>query len=142
MTAGRTLVHSTVIPIRWGDMDAQGHVNNTIYFRYMEQARVEWLDRVRERAGPFPDQGQVIVNASCTFIEPIEYPGSVEVRMFLAPPGRSSIETRYELWKDRRKHADGTAKIVWIDVRTQRSTPLPEPLLALYRLSVADRDHE
>jgi acyl-CoA thioester hydrolase len=133
MTAIRTPVHTTIIPIRWGDMDAQGHVNNTIYFRYMEQARIEWLDDALERVGPFPDQGQVIVNAGCTFVEPIEYPGSVEVRMFLATPGRSSIDSQYELWKDGRKHAEGTAKIVWIDRNTQRSAPLPERLLALYR---------
>ena len=132
MTAARTLVHTVAIPVRWGDMDAQGHVNNTTYFRYMEQARVEWLDAVRERIGPFPGQGQVIVNASCTFIEPIEYPGTVQVRMFLDKPGRSSVESHYELWKDGRKYAEGAAKIVWIDQTTQRSTPLPEPLRALY----------
>src|SRR5262249_4596236 len=63
MTATRTAVHSTTLPIRWGDMDAQGHVNNTVYFRYMEQARIEWLDQVRERLGPFPGLGIVIVNA-------------------------------------------------------------------------------
>jgi acyl-CoA thioester hydrolase len=133
MIASRTPVHLCVIPIRWGDMDAQAHVNNTIYFRYMEQTRIEWLHNLLERAGPFPGQGQVIVNASCTFIEPIEYPGTVEVQMFLAAPGRSSIETQYELWKDGRKHAEGAAKLVWIDHSTQRSTPLPEGVLALYR---------
>jgi acyl-CoA thioester hydrolase len=132
MTAPRTPVHTCVIPIRWGDMDAQGHVNNTIYFRYMEQARIEWLDHLHERVGPFPDKGTVIVNAGCTFIEAIEYPGSVEVRMFVAAPGRSSMETQYELWKDGRKHAEGAAKIVWIDRDTQRSTPLPERVLALF----------
>lgn len=31
-------VHSVVIPLRWGDMDAMGHINNTLYFRYMEIA--------------------------------------------------------------------------------------------------------
>jgi len=132
MKAARTCVHATSIPIRWGDMDAQGHVNNTVYFRYMEQARIEWLDQVRKRAGPFPGQGQVIVNASCTFIAPLEYPGNVEVRMFLEAPGRSSIETCYELWKDGRKHAEGAAKLVWIDKKTQRSAPLPEHFRALH----------
>ena len=39
-------VHEMVIPIRWGDMDAMGHVNNTVYFRYMEQARIEWLESI------------------------------------------------------------------------------------------------
>ncbi|MEP7084173.1 MAG: thioesterase family protein, partial [Betaproteobacteria bacterium] len=38
----RKLVLLENIPIRWGDMDAMGHVNNTIYFRYMEQVRVSW----------------------------------------------------------------------------------------------------
>ena len=36
-------VHELVIPIRWGDMDAMGHVNNTVYFRYFESARIEYL---------------------------------------------------------------------------------------------------
>src|SRR5262249_59954904 len=83
MTATRIAVHSTTIPIRWGDMDAQGHVNNTVYFRYMEQARIEWLDQVREQLGPIPGLGIVIVNASCTFIEPLAYPRKVEVRMVI-----------------------------------------------------------
>ncbi len=36
MEKRRKLVHVTTMPIRWGDMDAYGHVNNTVYFRYME----------------------------------------------------------------------------------------------------------
>ena len=43
MVEERRLAHSERIPIRWGDMDAMGHVNNTIYFRYMETVRLEWL---------------------------------------------------------------------------------------------------
>ena len=39
----RRLAHVERIPIRWGDMDAMGHVNNTLYFRYLEIARLEWL---------------------------------------------------------------------------------------------------
>ena len=39
----RVLVHTSLQPIRWGDMDVLGHVNNTVYFRYMEQARIEWI---------------------------------------------------------------------------------------------------
>ena len=43
MNEERRLVHVERIAIRWGDMDAMGHVNNTIYFRYLEIVRVEWL---------------------------------------------------------------------------------------------------
>ncbi|MDQ6916518.1 MAG: acyl-CoA thioesterase [Pseudomonadota bacterium] len=120
--------------MRWGDMDAQGHVNNTVYFRYMEQARVEWLGSLHERVG---DGGaaarlsSVIVNASCTFLLPLCYPGTVEVRMFVDPPGRSSIDTHYELSMDDRKYAEGSSRIVWIDVETQRSSPLPDQVRAM-----------
>ena len=38
----KKLTLEMVIPIRWGDMDAMGHVNNTIYFRYMETSRIDW----------------------------------------------------------------------------------------------------
>jgi len=131
MTPARKLVHSVSIPIRWGDMDAQGHVNNTVYFRYMEQARVEWLESVREGAGDVGGLGSVIVNASCTFKLPLSYPGVIEVRMSVDAPGRSSLDTHYELWMNDRKYAEGSARIVWIDVNTQRSTPLPERLRAL-----------
>ena len=41
----KKLTHEMVIPIRWGDMDAMGHVNNTLYFRYCEIVRIEWLHR-------------------------------------------------------------------------------------------------
>lgn len=131
MTAERKLVHTTRVPIRWGDMDAQGHVNNTVYFRYMEQARFEWLSWLEDRSGGFPGQGSVIVNASCTFIAPMTYPGTVEVRMYLDPPGRSSIGTHYELRIGETKYAEGSAKLVWIDQRSLRSVPLPERVAVL-----------
>jgi acyl-CoA thioester hydrolase len=131
MTSARKLVHSVSIAIRWGDMDAQGHVNNTVYFRYMEQARIEWLQSVRERIAGVGGLGCVIVNASCTFLLPLSHPGAVEVRMFVGAPGRSSFDTFYEMWINDRKYAEGSARVVWIDERTQRSTPLPEQLLAV-----------
>jgi acyl-CoA thioester hydrolase len=97
----------------------------------MEQARVEWLESLRERVGDVDGQGQVIVKASCTFLLPLCYPGAIDVRMFLDPPGRSSLDSHYELWMNERKYAEGSARIVWIDQRTQRSAPLPERLRAI-----------
>ena len=122
----RRLVHVSRQPIRWADMDQLGHVNNTVYFRFMEQARIEWLYANQPPGRVYRDTGPVIVNASCTFSVPLVYPGDVEVRMFLGEPGRSSVESYYELWKDGVRHADGAAKIVWIDLASGRSVPLPE----------------
>ena len=51
------------MPIRWGDMDAFGHVNNTVYFRYMEQVRISWFEQLGLAGSNADGQGPVIVNA-------------------------------------------------------------------------------
>lgn len=109
-------------------MDALGHVNNTVYFRYMEQARVEWLDKLGIHLVGDTPVSVVIVNASCTFLLPVTYPATVEVKLFASQPGRSSIPTSYEMrcLGDERLYAEGTAKVVWIDSATGRSAPLPD----------------
>jgi len=128
--APRQLVHTSRQPIRWGDMDAFGHVNNTVYFRYMEQARVEWLTALVAESGGEAGRVAVIVNASCTFLEPLVYPGELEVRMYLGDPGRSSVNSFYDILLDGRLYAEGAAKIVWIDVASGRSAPLPDIVTA------------
>ena len=63
----KKLIHTMTVPIRWGDMDAMGHVNNTLYFRYMEIARLQWMFEAGVPANP---QGEwpVIVNASVVVV--------------------------------------------------------------------------
>ncbi len=131
----KKLVHSLRMPIRWGDMDAMGHVNNTNYFRYIESARIAWLEQV----GGLPDsrdEGPVIVNASMNFLKQLTYPGDIEVRTFVAPPGRSSVEVSHEIrligadGEPGDLHADGVAKVVWVDFKLGKSAPLPESLRA------------
>src|SRR6185503_9025429 len=77
----KKLVHVERIPIRWGDMDAMGHVNNTVYFRYMEQARIGWFDALLPQGEAWKRTAIVIANASCNFMRPINYPGEVEVKV-------------------------------------------------------------
>jgi acyl-CoA thioester hydrolase len=116
--------------IRWGDMDAFGHVNNTVYFRYMESGRIAFLEQA---AGGLDVQGQgpVIVTAYCTFIRQLKYPGDIEIRTFAGAAGRSSFEVTHEI---RMVDVDGNAdvvaaegggKVVWIDFTAEKSVPLP-----------------
>ena len=51
----KKLTYEMVIPIRWGDMDLMGHVNNTLYFRYMEIIRLEWMGKIGAAANPNGD---------------------------------------------------------------------------------------
>lgn len=128
------LVHRMQIAVRWGDMDALGHVNNTVYFRFMEQGRIDWLHSLN----CVPDQdgnGAVIVNAHCEFLAPLKYPDQVELQTFIGQPGRSSFETRQEmrsLANGGRLFAAGGAKVVWVDGVSGKSVALPPVLRALF----------
>jgi acyl-CoA thioester hydrolase len=127
----KKLVHVEKIPIRWGDMDAMGHVNNTVYFRYMEQARISWFDALVPAAEAWKDTGIVIANASCNFKRALNYPGIVEVRVTIDPPGGSSVPTFYELMMDNDLYADGAAVVVFIDMKSQKPVRIPEGIRSL-----------
>lgn len=134
MNPDAKLIHTTRMPVRWGDMDAYGHVNNTVYFRYFEQARVEWLERMGSRVSSDEPVGPVIINASCTFFAPVNYPATVVIEMYAGDPGRTSVMTWYKLFVegDERVYAEGAAKTVWMDTRTGKSAPIPDEVRALF----------
>ena len=123
-------VHRMSIPIRWGDMDAMGHVNNTVYFRYLETIRIEWLRSI----GCEPDprgEGPVIVNAFCTFHKQLEFPGDVIATMYVSDVGRSSFESWCTLQRSDDPdtvYASGGATTGWVDFPQQKSAPLPAEL--------------
>lgn len=131
--SSKKLVHTMRMPIRWGDMDAMGHVNNTNYFRYIESARIAWLEQVGGLADA-RGEGPVIVNASMNFLKQLTYPAEIEVTTFVAPPGRSSVEVSHEIrlvnaqGEAGELHAEGMAKVVWVDFKLGKSVPLPEGL--------------
>ena len=135
--AARILVYEMEIPIRWGDMDAMGHVNNTVYFRYMEQARISWFDEMRLRPDPAGD-GPVIVNAACSFVRQLEYPGTVLARHYVGELGRSSIMTYVDMLRTDdpdRVCAHGSAKVVWVNFPRQKSVPMPDTIRKLMQRS-------
>ena len=135
----RILVHTTTIAIRWSDMDMLGHVNNTVYFRYMEAARIEWLAMASQGDDGFHQgYGPVAANASCEFKIPLVYPGTVEVRLTLGDLGRSSMGSYYELLMGGRVHATGATRLVWIDFATGRPIPVPAHVRAHLGASLAD----
>jgi acyl-CoA thioester hydrolase len=138
MSEARRLVHIERVPVRWGDLDAMGHVNNTVYFRYMEQARIAWVDALAPKGDAWRDTGIVIVSTSCNFRRAIGYPGTVEVRVYAGTPGGSSMETHYELRvdADAELSADGAAVVVFIDMATQKPRRIPQAMRA--RLAAAE----
>lgn len=127
-------VYSCSIPVRWGDMDAYGHVNNALYMRYLEEARVQLLAELgAEMDGNGLDP--VVINVGCTFFKPITYPDTVRIDCYVAEPGRSSFMTYYEVFSasdSESPASEGYAKVVWMDHHTGRSVPLPERIRAVF----------
>jgi len=125
----RYLGHTELIPIRWGDMDAMHHVNNVNYFRYMEQARIGWIDRMRDLINA-EGLGTVVVSTSCNYRKPFVYPGTVEVRLLIGKVGGSSVTSHYEMRLQGRDeiYADGTAVVVWINLASGKAVRVPPTL--------------
>ncbi len=129
----KKLTFEMTIPIRWGDMDAMGHVNNTIYFRFFETVRLAWLHKVGG-ALDVNGEGVLIANAFCNFIKQLEYPGDVIARHYTAKPGRSSFDTFVTLERSDTPgviYATGGATAVWVNFKEQKSRPMPDWLRAL-----------
>ena len=124
----KKLVHEVTIPLRWGDMDAMGHINNTLYFRYMEIARLEWLFKVGVGTS-LSGEGPVIVNAFCNFLRQLTFPGDARVTLHVAEPGRSSFETYHTIERTDEPgvlYAEGGARVVWTDYSAKKSAPMPD----------------
>jgi acyl-CoA thioester hydrolase len=124
-------VFSCDIPVRWGDMDAYGHVNNTVYFRFLEEARVQML--ADWGAGDIQNStiAPVIITAGCTFLRPVNYPNTVKVNCFIGQLGRSSVMTYYKvttLAEPDVVTTEGYAKTVWMDHPTGKSAAIPEAI--------------
>ena len=118
---------SCEMPVRWGDMDAYGHINNTLYFRYFEEARFQWM---LSKGMPLKsDTHPVVVTIGCTFMRPIFHPENLRIDMFVSEPGRSSFMITYRVYtlsQPDSPAAEGYSKIVWVSSETGKSVPLPD----------------
>ncbi|OYU92442.1 MAG: thioesterase [Burkholderiales bacterium PBB5] len=132
LPADLTLGFEMVIPIRWGDMDAMGHVNNASYFRYLETLRIDWFRSIA--CQPDADGvGPVIVNAFCNFIRQLEYPGDVLAKHYIGKVGASSLDTYATMERVDLPgviHASGGATVVWTDFKAQKSVAIPAEIRA------------
>ncbi len=127
----RKLVHEMIMPIRWGDMDTYGHVNNTVYFRYMEQARVEWITSMGYQVAP-GRESMLMMNGFCNFYKQLFYPGELILKTSIGAIGRTSMDVYTSMsltTTPEEEAAIGGATMVWVDLTTNKSAPWPEHIL-------------
>ena len=121
-----------VIPmhVRWRDLDAFNHVNNSSYLTFLEEARLQWLRTVPGEwfhAHAMP----VMAAVELHYRKPIEWPAEVDVQLSCERMGNSSVTIGNRI-VDRNDasvvYADGNVVMVWIDPTTGASVPLPQPI--------------
>ncbi len=123
--------HFEPISVRWGDMDAMGHVNNAAYFTYCESARMSYfqeidMDRHREE----PAHGPAVVTATCNFHRQLHYPAQLEVGARTSKIGGRSFTLEYMIFRRDSDEvvADGSSVVVWVDYAAGKAIPLPAAL--------------
>lgn len=122
---------SVAIPVAWGEMDAFQHVNNTVYARWLETARISYFTRIglleRMRAeGVGPIVGRIAID----FRRPVTYPDTVRVDATARKLGRSSFTMGYRMWSTEQQTevATGEDVVVMFDYRSGRTTVVDEGL--------------
>jgi acyl-CoA thioester hydrolase len=119
--------------VAWGEMDSMGHVNNIVYFRYFESARIAYF----ERAGFMSHMGEtgvgpILASTQCRFRLPLAYPDTVSVGARVSEMGHDRFVMKYLVVSHRhaRPAAEGEGLVVAFDYRGQRKAPLPEEIKA------------
>lgn len=121
--------------MRWGDMDAVGHVNNATYFTYLESIRISWYRHIGlSRYTANQKEGPVLISTSCVYRKEIVYPATIAVTMYGGIPRRSSYDSYYEIrdaTADDVLFAEAQATSVWVDHDAGKSKPVPSELRAI-----------
>jgi acyl-CoA thioester hydrolase len=121
------------VPIAWGDMDAFGHVNNTVFFRLFESARMEYLGRINF-SGAGAEAGPILATTHCRFRRPIVYPDRVRVGARVTEVGADRFTMEYLIIKsDGMIAADGGGVIVTYDYAASSKINVPDEVRAAIR---------
>jgi acyl-CoA thioester hydrolase len=137
--ATKKLLHSKHFETRWGDMDAYGHMNNTMYFFYLQEARFEFLKENNIQIN-LRGIAPVLAGTSCKFIRPIFYPESIIVETWLVSYERKKTifehiiksASKNEENKQEIIYAVAEALIVWYDFSKSMSVLPPEAMQKLF----------
>jgi len=120
---------STPITIRFRDLDAFGHVNNAVYFTFMEMARVAYFTQIGLlKPSEFPSPFFIIAEATCQYKAPIDLQTSLIIQVRVSRLGNSSFDMAYRFVDEVSGIVLATGRTVQVtyDYAANRSVPLPD----------------
>ncbi len=116
-------------PVAWGEMDAFQHVNNIVYFRYFESARLAYFERIHfDDPAVHGGIGPILAHTQCRFRKPLTYPDTISIgaRVTEIRDDRFVMELRIFSQRLQKIAAEGTAEIVAFDYRQNKKAALPD----------------
>lgn len=119
------------LPVLWGDQDALGHVNNVVYFRWFEAARIRYMEALGRAVGRGP-RGPILASTACSFAAPVHYPDTIAVEIGAVRVGTKSFAfaLRVTSRASGAVVATGEAVMVWFDYARGESIPVDAELRA------------
>ena len=116
-------------PIRWGEMDALGHVNNAQYLRYFEESRTAWCESIG-RPLRSSGQGMILLKASVTYKKPVSYPANARVELQAGRIGHTSFDliNTLTIEGDTSPACIGEFVIVWFDYVNKKPLRVPDEM--------------
>jgi acyl-CoA thioester hydrolase len=123
-------LYTASISVRWRDLDAFNHVNNSSYLTFLEESRLQWLQQLN---GPWmTDHAMPVMAASqVNYRLPIGWPAQLNVELYCTRLGNSSITIGHRIVDAESKdklYCDGHVVMVWMDPASGKSVPLPQPI--------------
>jgi len=117
------------MPLRWGDHDALDHVNNTMYLRYLEEARVRWFAEHIANWDRADDASPLMAAIHANYRRPLRWPADILVQLFCERLGNSSLTIGHRIVDANDPsilYLDGNVVMVWINPANGKPTALPE----------------
>ncbi len=122
----RTALFRMPLQVRWRDLDAFNHVNNSTFLTYLEEARIRWFDSIGE---PWVTDvfAPLLAAVQLNYRMPVAYPADVAVELFVDKVGTSSITIGHAVASadGATLYCDGHVVAVWIDRASGRPCALP-----------------
>ncbi len=125
--------YPVVVPVvvQWGDQDAFGHVNNTVFLRWFEVGRIAYFSDIRMRHDAQGEgRGPILAAVACNFRRQVTFPDEVRIGSRVAGVGKSSMVVEHAVASTRLGVivADGTSTIVNYDYNAGRTLAVTEAL--------------
>ncbi|TQV77099.1 acyl-CoA thioesterase [Aliikangiella marina] len=118
--------------IQWGEMDSFNHVNNTVYFKYFENARIAYFDKTGiNQLMQLKKVGPILGSTECKFLAPLTYPDTIDICTRITAIKSKRFTMQYMVYSQQLEKAVaiGSGEIIYFDYLNSQTAEIPQEIL-------------